>query len=134
MLLKNKRIFVVEDDPTNLAIASFILKQHGATVRFDAWGGNAEERILNFQPDIILLDLHLPGNVTGYTVLAAIRKHLELDAVPVVAVTASDPSTEMNKARENGFNSYIAKPIRTGTFGALIAKILNGGEVWGDAE
>jgi CheY-like chemotaxis protein len=134
MLLKNKRIFVVEDDPTNLAIASFILKQHGAVVRFDAWGGNAEERIVNFEPDIILLDIHLPGSMTGYDVLKAIRQHANLDTVPIVAVTASDPSTEMNKAREAGFTSYIAKPIRTGTFGKLIAAILNGEPVWGEAE
>lgn len=134
MLLKDKRIFVVEDDPTNLAITSFILKQHGAKVRFDAWGGGSEDRMVNFKPHIILLDLHLPGNIDGYDVLDAIRTREELNDVPVVAVTASDPSVEMNKARERGFAGYIPKPIRTGTFGKLVHDVLTGEPVWGISE
>jgi CheY-like chemotaxis protein len=134
MLLKDKRIFVIEDDPTNLAIASFILKQHGATVRFDVWGGSGAERMVYFMPDIILLDLHLPGNISGYDVLATIRAHPQLKAIPVVAVTASDPSAEMVKARDKGFTGYITKPIRTGTFGTLIAAVLDGKDVWGGSE
>ena len=134
-MLDDKRIFVVEDDPTNLAIISTILRRHGATVLFDNWGSGTVEKLLDSRPiDIILLDLALPRGVSGYDIYDQIREEKALDEVPVVIVTAADPSMEMNKAREKGVNGFISKPISYGTFGRAVANVLEGREIWYDED
>jgi CheY-like chemotaxis protein len=131
MLLKNKRIFVLEDDPTNLAIISVILREHGAVVHFERWGVDTAKQLLSFLPvDIILLDLMLPNKISGYDVYDQIRAFPELKQIPVVAVTASDSDIERKKAREKGFQGFINKPIRYTYFPKLIAAVLNGEQVW----
>ena len=133
MLLKNKHIFIVEDDPTNRAVILTILKQNGATVSFDHWGDTTLSNMKNMpQLDLILLDLMLPKQVSGYDVFDALRQLPEFQDVPVVAVTASDPDVEMNKARQKGLNGYISKPINRRKFPQQVKAVLNGEEVWGD--
>ncbi len=131
MLLQNKRVLVIEDDITNIAVMSVILKQYGALVTFERWGAIRRETLTRFLPlDVILLDLMFPHNVSGYQVFDAIRSIPELSGVPIVAVTAADPDIEMPKARERGFSGFISKPVRLSTFGQHIAQILDGEQVW----
>ena len=133
--LEGKVAFVLEDDVNNLAIISSILSRIGMTVYFDTWGRNTAVQIKKFMPiDIILLDMMLPNNVSGYDVFDAIRATPGLEEVPVVAVTAMDPGTEMAKARAKGFSGYIGKPIRSRTLARAIAAILNGQQVWGSVD
>jgi len=133
--LEGKVAFVLEDDVNNLAIISSILSRIGMTVYFDTWGKSTAVQIKKFMPiDIILLDMMLPNGVSGYDVFDRIRATPGLENVPVVAVTAMDPGTEMAKAREKGFAGYISKPIRSRTLARAIAAILNGQEVWGSVD
>ena len=133
MLLSGKRIFVVEDDPSNLAIITTILRRHGASVPFETWGTGSVETLKMCLPiDLILLDLALPRGVSGYDVYDEIRSFPELADIPVVIVTAADPGIEMPVAREKGMNGFISKPLSYSTFGKSIASILNGNQVWGD--
>lgn len=132
MLLQDKHIFVVEDDPMNLAVIRTILKRAGAVVPFDHWGDATLNRMLSypFKIDAILVDIMLPNQVSGYDILEAIRTVPELSQAPIVAVTASDPDVEMNKARAKGFNGYISKPLDRLKFPQQIAAIINGEEIW----
>lgn len=131
-LLDDRKIFILEDDVNNLAVISSMLRRYGATIFFDSWGVETAQTIKAFLPiDIILLDIHLPGGVTGYDVYDAIQQVPELAGIPIVAVTASDPDREMQKAREKGFKGYISKPIRTKSFIKSLLAILDGEEVWG---
>jgi CheY-like chemotaxis protein len=131
--LKGKHIFVVEDDPINLAVISSILRSLAATVTVDLWGGTATKTLVKAMPiDVLLLDLMLPNNLSGYDVFDQIRAVPELQDFPIVAVTALDPGIGMNKAREKGFKGYITKPIRANTFGQYIMAILEGKEVWAE--
>ncbi len=134
MLLKGKHIFVVEDDSLNLAIIRTILQRAGAVVPFDHWGDATLQKMLSytFKIDLILLDIMFPHNVSGYDIFDAIRAVPELSDIPIVAVTASDPDIEMNKAREKGFSGYICKPLDRTGFAHLVAAILEGREVWGE--
>jgi CheY-like chemotaxis protein len=133
MLLQGKRIFVVEDDSSNLAIIRTILLRHGASVPFEAWGHKTVEAMLRSLPiDLILLDLALPNGVSGYDVYDQLGDVPELADVPVVVVTAADPSTEMIRAREKGLSGFISKPIHYGTFAKTVAAALEGKPVWGD--
>jgi CheY-like chemotaxis protein len=136
MLLKNKHIFVVEDDPSNLAVISTILRRNGASVSFDSWGDKTLKKMVlandSFKIDLIILDLMLARQVSGFDIFQLLRQDATLKEVPVVVVTASDPDVEMNKARTMGLNGFISKPINRWKFPEQIATVLNGGEVWGD--
>lgn len=133
MSLENKRIFLLEDDTNNLVIISSILRRNGAEVFNDTWGSNTVYMIKRSLPiDIILLDLMLPDNVSGYDVFAQIKATPQLNGIPVVAVTAKDPDREMKIAREKGFSGYISKPIRSKPFAQAIAALIAGEQVWGE--
>jgi CheY-like chemotaxis protein len=136
VLLKDKHVFVVEDDPMNLAVIRTILQRAGAIVPFDNWGDTTLDRLLTypFKIDIILLDIMLPHQVSGYDIFEAIRQVPELQHIPIVAVTASDPDIEMNRARAKGFDGYISKPLDRFKFPREIAAILAGKAVWGNID
>lgn len=136
MLLKDKTIFLVEDNPTNLAVIRMLLKKEGANVPFDPWGYRTVQGLLtalqNFPSgvDLILLDIKLPGATNGYEVLKAIRSMPGLQGIPVIAFTAADPDEEMPKAREAGFDGYISKPIDSAEFSKDLRLIIDGQPVW----
>jgi CheY-like chemotaxis protein len=130
-LLEGKRVFIVEDDVTNLAIASVLLKQHGAEVGFERWGANTMNLLRLMAPvDIILLDLNLQHGVSGLDVYATIRQDEAFANVPIVAVSALDPSLAIPQTKKKGFSGFISKPVEFNLFAEQIAKVIDGGEVW----
>jgi len=132
MILRNKRIFLVEDDPVNLAVIRVLLTNYGATVAYDHWGDSTLMSMSNYHQslDLIILDIHLKGVADGYNIFDAIKQISKLENVPIVAVTASDPTIELIKVRQKGFNGYISKPIDRRQFPHDLLTIINGGEVW----
>jgi CheY-like chemotaxis protein len=131
MLLKNKRVLLFEDDVTNQAVISVLLKQHGALVLFERWGCQSPDFLKRFLPvDIILLDLMFPRQVSGYQVFDALRAVPEFKAVPIIAVTAADPDAEMPRVRARGFDGFISKPILFNEFGTQILQALDGQPIW----
>ena len=131
--LKNKRIFYVEDNVPNRALVQLILEQQGATVQFERWGNSLDifRRLEKFVPvDLILLDLMFPGGVSGYDIFHEIRKHAEYRDVPIAAISASDPSIEMPKARAAGLSGFISKPINMMKFPEQISNLTLGNNVW----
>ena len=132
MILENKKIFLVEDNVTNLAVIRTALRIHGASVPYDHWGTHAIKRLTGShnKVDLILLDIMLPGGMSGYDVFDQIKSVPELEDIPVVALTASDSYIEVPKAKSKGFNGYISKPINRSTFADDLLKVMQGGEVW----
>lgn len=131
MLLKDKRIFMVEDNLANKAIQTLLLEQQGATVAIERWGRRTVEVILKQLPiDLIVLDLMFPHEVTGYEVFEAIRNVPELRHIPIVAVSASNPSEAIPKTKSAGFNGFISKPVDFDRFPTQIAEIIEGQLVW----
>lgn len=134
-MLQDKRIFFIEDDPNNVAIISSILRRAGATVYYDFWGYQTAQRITTMLPiDLIALDLMLPGDVDGYQIYQQLREQPELAGIPVIIISAMDPDTEVPKAKELGFNGFIAKPVRSGTLAKMVRAVLDGTPVWVDME
>jgi two-component system cell cycle response regulator DivK len=132
MQLSGKRIFVMEDDATNLAIIAVTLKKQGATVIQDAWNSGSVEMLTKYLPiDVILMDLMLRGGRSGYDIIDQIRAQPELADIPIVIVSASNASSEMNRARQKGCQGYIEKPIDYQTFPRAIARVIEGQEIWG---
>lgn len=130
-LLENKRIFIVEDNLANRAIEQMILERNGAKTAIERYGTDTVRKLQAFAPvDIIIMDLMLPDGVSGFDVADEVRKFPEFKAVPIVAVSASDPSESMPLAVAKGFAGFISKPIDFDTFPGQIARILNGEKVW----
>lgn len=131
--LAGKHIFVVEDNAANLAIISSILRRSGASISYDRWGHDTITKMLKLEHvDIILLDLMFPSGITGYDIFDKLQETPELADIPVVIVSAADPTTEMHKARSKGFQGFISKPVDYLTFPQILETILEGTPVWGD--
>ncbi len=133
-LLSGKRVFIVEDDIKNMAVAATILRQSGAGVIQDYWNNNTIEmltRAHNTSPiDIILLDLMLHHGISGYDIFAQIKAIPELAAIPIVAVSASEPAIEIPKGQQLGFQGFIAKPINMHIFPEQVANCIGGQSIW----
>lgn len=130
-VLRGKRIFVVEDDVTNMAIIVMLLKQEGALVIQDPWSTATLDLLKNHLPiDMILLDLMLRWSRSGYDVFESIKTDPELMNIPIVAVSASDPAIEIPKTKVHGFAGFISKPIRLNTFASMVMQCLTDQPVW----
>lgn len=128
--LHGRRIFVVEDNLENRMIMRLLLTHHGARVDFDIWGRNTLSRLQAFAPvDIILMDLML-GGAHGGDIFDTIRADPQFAQVPIVAVSASDPTQAIPMCRRKGFAGFIAKPVDDDLFPQQLIRILNHENVW----
>jgi CheY-like chemotaxis protein len=131
MLLKDKLVFIVEDNTQNRVIFQVILIRQGARVEFERWGKDAVYRLKSFkQVDVIVLDLALAQGVSGYDIFDEIRALPQFEKVPIVAVSATDPVIGIPKTKLKGFNGFIAKPIDDVEFPRQLAKVIDGETVW----
>ncbi len=131
MILNQKKIFIVEDDLINRAIIQLLLEKHGAKTAIERWGVDTLKRIHAFMPvDIILLDLMLPHNVSGFDIFDQIKADPNLSHIPVVAVSAMDPAIAIPEAQRRGMNGFIPKPVDYGWFPKQIASILEQESLW----
>jgi len=102
------RILVVEDNPKNLKLVRDVLIYAGFEVVEATSGEEGVRRALETVPDLILMDLQLPG-IDGAEALRQIR--LSEKDVPVVAVTAFAMNNDRTRAFDAGFDGYVEKPI-----------------------
>ena len=129
--LEQKRIFMVEDNLENKAIQTMLLEREGAKVGIERWGRDTVNRLRAFMPvDLVVLDLMFPNNVTGYDIFLQIRAHEEFAHIPIVAVSASDPSEAITRTREHGFSGFISKPVDFDLFPKQLADIIGGRAIW----
>jgi CheY-like chemotaxis protein len=86
-------------------------------------GGQALNSARDLLPDLIILDLHMPG-LDGFGVIEEIRRDAQLSATPVMALTASAMQGDREHALSVGFSSYLAKPIQLGNLRKEVARLL----------
>jgi CheY-like chemotaxis protein len=130
-VLQGKRIFIVEDDALNRLVFRLALTKAGATVEFDGGGINTLPLLQFKMPaDLILLDLMLPLGQSGYDLFQDIRTLPPYARTPIVAVSATDPTTGAAQARALGFHGFIAKPVDIDLLPRDLAHILQGNTVW----
>jgi CheY-like chemotaxis protein len=136
MSLQGIRVFYIEDDLKNRAIVQTILEVSGCVFDYEPWGFPeiALRKIARFRPNIVLLDLKFAHQATGYDVFAAIRRHPQFQAIPIVAVSAADPAEAIPKTRELGFAGFIAKPVNLRQFPRQLEAVLAGETVWSAGE
>ncbi|MGC2462689.1 MAG: response regulator [Steroidobacteraceae bacterium] len=114
------RILIVEDNPANMALATFLLQSVGHTVlsTTDAEAGLTLARAE--QPNLILMDIQLPG-LDGLKATALLKRDAATRAIPVIALTALAMAGDEERIRAAGCDGYIAKPFAYREFLATIA-------------
>jgi two-component system cell cycle response regulator DivK len=104
------RILVVEDNPKNLKLVRDVLQFSGYEVIEATSGEDGVRLAATEDPDLILMDLQLPG-IDGAEALRRIRASERTRDVPVVAVTAFAMDDDRQNAFDSGFTGYVEKPI-----------------------
>lgn len=121
------KILVIEDNEQNLYLVRFILERSGYEVFAAPEGRSGIEMASTLRPDLILLDIQLPG-MDGYAVARNLRQNPDLVDTPIVAVTSYAMVGDREKVMEAGCDGYIEKPIDPDTFVSQIACHLPGGD------
>ena len=116
-------ILVVEDNPANLKLATFLLESagHSVIIATDAEAGLMMARYEH--PNLILMDIQLPG-MDGLTATAQLKAAEETKHIPVIALTALAMKGDEERIRAAGCDGYIAKPLAYKEFLVSIAAYL----------
>jgi CheY-like chemotaxis protein len=120
------RILVIEDNALNLKLVRDVLEHAGYVVGSAATGELGVRAAATEPPDLVLLDLQLPG-IDGHETLRRLREEVLPDGVPVVAVTALAMEEDRDRARRSGFDGYLEKPISPRALPRQVEGFLAGG-------
>src|SRR3982751_5899879 len=118
-----QRILVVDDTPQNVKLLSDLLAAKGYEVTTAANGEQALEAIAKQPPDLVLLDIMMPG-ISGYEVCRKIRAGPATALLPVFLVTSLDPNQERVKGIEAGADDFLPKPINQAELFARVKSLL----------
>jgi len=110
--MNGARILIVDDNTTNLKLASDVLGFGGYEILNASDAESAQEIIRNTPPDLILMDIALPG-MDGLTLTRLLKADEATRRIVVVALTAFAMKGDDARAREAGCDGYITKPIDT---------------------
>jgi CheY-like chemotaxis protein len=121
--MNGQRILIVDDNKTNLKLASDVLGFDGYEILNAGDAESAQEIIRNSPPDLILMDIALPG-MDGLTLTRLLKADESTRNIVVVALTAFAMKGDDARAREAGCDGYITKPIDTRTLPDAVAGYL----------
>lgn len=108
----SQRILVVEDDADIRDLLEIVLSSSGYDVETASNGRLGLERLKDFKPDLILLELAMP-ELDGIGFLKAKRDAYDIRDIPVIVLSARDKNTDVIQAVEVGADNYIIKPFNT---------------------
>ena len=117
-------ILVVEDDPMNRQVLCQMLGIAGYTTIVAQDGESAIQAMRKHQPDLVLMDIQMPG-MNGLETTRLIRADAELCDTPIIAVTASTMPGDRERCLEAGIDDYVSKPMDMNQLLAIIANILH---------
>ncbi|HAJ36988.1 MAG TPA: two-component system response regulator [Chloroflexi bacterium] len=121
------KVLIVDDEANIVISLEFLMEQAGYTVAVARTGEEAIEKIDSFHPDLVLLDVMLPG-INGFDILQRIRQHFAPHEIAVVMLTAKGREVEVTKGLALGANAYITKPFSTRDLLAEVRRYLEPGE------
>jgi two-component system cell cycle response regulator DivK len=117
------RILVVDDNRDNRELVVKVLARHGYEILEAENGEKALEMVAGQPPDLILMDISLPG-LNGYEVTRRLKKRLDSHHIPIIALTAHAMKGDREKALASGCCDYLAKPIDIRELQQLVARRL----------
>lgn len=116
-------VLIIEDNEQNRYLESFLLEQAGLSVVTARDGPEGVQWARRLRPDLILLDIQLPG-MDGFAVARAVRESPGLQHVPMIAVTAYAMVGDRERILQAGFTGYLEKPINPETFAIEVRRYL----------
>lgn len=126
-------ILCIDDDEHNRTILSILLYDvmNFTKVQFWADSNNFVERMLALpeKPALILMDIQVRP-LNGYQMLELLRQQPDLQAIKVIALTASVMEDQVNKMKQAGFDGLIGKPIVRHLFPKIVQKLMAGESIW----
>ena len=124
------RVLLIEDEPNISEAIRFILSRDGCEVVVLAEGTGAVACARAARPDLVILDLMLPG-MSGLEVLAALRAEPETEGLPVMMLTAKGQGRDREAAERAGVSHFMTKPFSNDDIRAAV-RVLTGREAQGD--
>jgi len=121
--MSGKNVMVVEDNEKNRKLMRVVLKAKGYNVIEATTGEEAMSTLKKQKPDIILMDIQLPG-IDGITLIKQIKVDENTKDIPIIAVTAYAMKGDEQKMISSGCDGYISKPIDTHELPNIIEQYL----------
>ena len=118
-----KKILIADDEPSIVAAVEFLLKRGGYEVRVARSGDEALELIEASPPDLVLLDVMMPGR-SGYEVCKRLRERPEWKDLKIIMLSAKGRDAEVSRGLSLGADVYITKPFSTRDLMAKIQGLL----------
>jgi CheY-like chemotaxis protein len=116
-------ILIVDDNPTNLKLATTVLELAGFQVAFAEDAERALDSIIAACPDLVLMDIGLPG-MDGLALTRMLRANPRFERLAIVALSAFAMKNEVDQAVAAGCDGYLTKPIDTRQFADQVAAFL----------
>ena len=118
-----KTVLIADDKATGRELVRTVLEKSGYEV-FEAGDGlEALQQAHALHPDLVILDLHMPG-LDGFGVIQELRREAEFKSTPIIALTASAMMGDKERAMASGFTGYITKPIRLSALRGEVERLL----------
>ncbi len=119
-----KEILIVDDEPSIVVPIQFLMQQQGYNVIVAENGHDALDMIYKYNPDLVLLDIMLPG-IDGYEVCEIVRLNPKLRDVKIIFLTAKGREVEIAKGLTLGADAYITKPFSNAELVAEVKTVLD---------
>jgi DNA-binding response OmpR family regulator len=123
----SRSILVVDDEPHIVLSIEFLLKQAGYDVRVAHDGDAAHRAVAEHKPDLILLDVMMPGR-SGYEVCQAIRATPGGDTIKIIMLSAKSRDVEQEKGLAVGADASAIKPFSTRDLAERVSRLLRSAE------
>ena len=118
-----KEILIVDDEPSVVVPIQFLMEQQGYRVMSAERGEDALDLIYRYKPDLVLLDIMLPG-IDGYEVCEIVRLNPDYRNVKIIFLTAKGREEEIAKGLALGADAYITKPYSNAELVAKVKELL----------
>lgn len=124
-VVKDKQmVLYIEDNPANLKVVESLFQYHSNLYLLTANNGaSGLEQAQQYQPDVILLDIHLP-DINGFNVLSRLLEDEKTRHIPVVALSADAMPLDIERGMKAGFTDYLTKPIKLDLLMQTLDKVL----------
>jgi two-component system phosphate regulon response regulator PhoB len=122
-VMTDEHILVVDDEPDLVELIRYNLEQEGYRVSAAGSGEEALELVRSDIPDLVVLDLMMPG-VDGFEVCSLLRRQERTRSVPIVMLTARDNENDVVRGLETGADDYVTKPFSPRVLNARVAAVL----------
>jgi len=117
-----RRLLVVDDNADQAGSLGMLLSLWGYDVRVAYDGPAALKEAATFQPDVVFLDIGLPG-MNGHEVGRRMRRDLRLDQAVLIALSGYGTEEDLERSREAGFDSHLVKPVEPESLKTLLAEL-----------